>query len=127
MILDRHSTRHILEVLVKMMAQLNTEAMHGGLEYNVVLTGEFEGNAVEAHVDSVKAARVEDEHLIDIAHHKVVPASAFGVWFERHSDHSQPLPPGRQYHFFLSHKQANGGDQAHALKGTLEQLGYRCW
>jgi len=39
-----------------------------------------------------------------------------------------PIPIGYKHHFFLSHKQANGGSQVMALKLQLEsEYGMKCW
>ena len=38
-----------------------------------------------------------------------------------------PLPPGAQYHFFISHSQATGGDQANLLATNLEKKGLKIW
>merc|ERR1719262_1912214 len=37
------------------------------------------------------------------------------------------LPPGCEFHFFLSHYQASGGDQVDALQQELERRAFRCW
>ena len=39
----------------------------------------------------------------------------------------RPLPEGCEFHFFLSHYQASGGDQVNTLCLELERLGVRCW
>ncbi len=38
-----------------------------------------------------------------------------------------PLPDGADYHFFLSHYQATGGDQGDALSMALEHMGDLTW
>ena len=38
-----------------------------------------------------------------------------------------PLPPGKEFHFFLCHHQGSAADTVAALQGHLEQMGYRCW
>ena len=38
-----------------------------------------------------------------------------------------PLARGLRWHFFLSHRQANSGDQCMALSRDLEAKGFRVW
>ena len=38
-----------------------------------------------------------------------------------------PLPEGKDFHFFISHCQATGGDQANLLCTNLETLGVKVW
>ncbi len=38
-----------------------------------------------------------------------------------------PLPPGAQYHFFISHSQSTGGDQANVIASNLEKRGAKVW
>eukprot|EP00935_MAST-01C_sp_MAST-1C-sp1_P002035 g2035.t1 len=37
------------------------------------------------------------------------------------------LPEGTKFHFFLSHSQSTGADQANSLYLELERMGYVCW
>ena len=43
------------------------------------------------------------------------------------SSTSLPLPDGCTNHFFISHTQNTGGDQANAIYLELERLGFKCW
>ena len=38
-----------------------------------------------------------------------------------------PLPSKMENHFFISHCQSTGGDQANAIYLELERLGFACW
>jgi hypothetical protein len=38
-----------------------------------------------------------------------------------------PLPSNMENHFFISHCQSTGGDQANAIYLELERLGFACW
>jgi|EP01044_Picomonas_judraskeda_P028517 hypothetical protein len=38
-----------------------------------------------------------------------------------------PLPPDKNYHFFISHSQATGGDQANLITNHLEKRGLKIW
>lgn len=38
-----------------------------------------------------------------------------------------PLPPDKEYHFFVSHSQATGGDQANLITNHLEKRGLKIW
>ena len=38
-----------------------------------------------------------------------------------------PLPPDKKYHFFVSHSQATGGDQANLITNHLEKRGLKIW
>jgi len=40
---------------------------------------------------------------------------------------TEKLKGGNQWHFFISHKQANGGDQAAVICGKLRQAGFEVW
>jgi hypothetical protein len=38
-----------------------------------------------------------------------------------------PLPDKMDNHFFISHCQSTGGDQANAIYLELERIGFACW
>ena len=38
-----------------------------------------------------------------------------------------PLPPDKNCHFFISHSQATGGDQANLITNHLEKRGLKIW
>ena len=38
-----------------------------------------------------------------------------------------PLPSEKKYHFFISHSQATGGDQANLITNHLEKRGLKIW
>jgi hypothetical protein len=43
------------------------------------------------------------------------------------ADSFYPLPADKKYHFFISHSQATGGDQANLITSQLEKRGLKIW
>lgn len=68
----------------------------------------------------------EQNHIVGaIAKHlKIEGLSSTGTNGDQNEHY---LPPGKEWHFFISHSQATGGDQANLITNNLEKRGLKIW
>ena len=75
----------------------------------------------------------EELHEFFREHNHVVMAIAKSLKIQglesggANGEHEHYLPPGKEWHFFISHSQATGGDQANLITNNLEKRGLKIW
>ena len=71
----------------------------------------------------------EELHMFFVEQHRITSllAKKLEVNIDSPTDEAYPLPAGKEYHFFISHSQATGGDQANLLATNLEKKGLKIW
>ena len=73
----------------------------------------------------------EELHMFFVEQHRITSLLAkkleVNIDSGRPTDEFYPLPADKKYHFFISHSQATGGDQANLLATNLEKKGLKIW
>ena len=127
---DSNRKRRVGAISYRFFEALMDEARAEQLRAGVAQTTDLE--AVATSLELVKEDQDllrEELHMFFVEQHRITSllAKKLEVNIDSSTDEVYPLPAEKEYHFFISHSQATGGDQANLLATNLEKKGLKIW